>query len=76
MLLAATLLAGLQSLVDDQQLAVAEPRRLRYALLHIAAKITDHARRITLALDRTWPWTHLLVAVHRRLDAMPATIVG
>lgn len=76
MLLAATLLAALQSLVEDDELAVAEPRRLRYTLLHIAAKITDHARRVTLRLDRAWPWTHLLVAVHRRLDAMPAAVTG
>jgi hypothetical protein len=71
-LLADLLLTALQVLVDDDELAVAEPRRLRYTLLHIAARITNHARQIRLKLDRTWPWTPVLVAVHRRLDAIPA----
>jgi hypothetical protein len=70
-LLADLLLTALQTLIDDDELAVAEPRRLRYALLHVAARIVDHARQVRLRLDRTWTWTHLLVAIHRRLDAMP-----
>lgn len=71
-LLADLLLTALQVLTDDDELAVAEPRRLRYTLLHVAARIIDHARQVRLRLDRTWPWTHVLVAIHRRLDAMPA----
>ena len=71
-LLADLLLTGLQVLTGDHELAVAEPRRLRYTLLHVAARITDHARQIRLHLDRTWPWTHVLVRIHRRLDALPA----
>jgi hypothetical protein len=74
-LLADLLLTALQVLVEDDELAVAEPRRLRYTLLHVAATITDHARQIRLRLDRTWPWTHVLLAVHRRLDALPAPVV-
>ena len=65
---AALLLAALQTLVDDDELAVAEPRRLRYALLHVAARITRHARRLWLRLDRTWPWTHQLLTAHHQLD--------
>jgi hypothetical protein len=57
-LLADLLLTALQTLTGDDELAVAEPRRLRYALLRVAAKITHHARQIRLKLDRTWPWTH------------------
>lgn len=75
-LLADLLLTALQNLVEDDELAVAEPRRLRYTLLHVAARIIDHARQLRLRLDRNWPWTHTLVAVHRRLDALPAPTAG
>jgi hypothetical protein len=71
--IAALLLAGLQTLVDDDELAVAEPRRLRYTLLHVAARITRHARRIWLRLDDSWPWTHQLLAAHQQLDQLAAT---
>jgi hypothetical protein len=71
-LLAAVLLAALQTLIENPELAVAEPRRLRYTLLHIAARVVRRSRRTHLRLDRTWPWTAVLLAVHRRLDAMPA----
>lgn len=70
--IAALLLAGLQTLIDDDELAVAEPRRLRYALLHVAARLTRHARRLWLRLDRSWPWTHQLLAAHQQLDRLPA----
>jgi hypothetical protein len=53
-LLADLLLTALQVVADDD-LAVAEPRRLRYTLLHVAARITNHARqtppRPDLAMD-------------------------
>lgn len=70
--IAALLLAGLTTLIDDEELAVAEPRRLRYTLLHVAARITRHARRLWLRLDHAWPWTDQLMAAHRRLDQLPA----
>ena len=72
-LLAALLLAGLRHLVaDDPQLAVAEPRRLRYTLLNVAARLTRHARRTYLKLDRSWPWTRHLVHAHQRLPQLAA----
>lgn len=68
-LCAALLLTALRTHIDpDHQLARAEPRRLRYALLAIAARIVRHAGRIQLRLDRTWPWTPVLLGVHQRLD--------
>lgn len=73
-LLAAVLLVALQQLVDDDELRVAEPRRLRYALLHVAAKIVVHARRTWLHLDATWPWTPQLLAAHRRLPELTAKL--
>lgn len=69
---AALLLAAIQTLIDDDELSVAEPRRLRFALLHIAARIVHHARRTWLKLDRSWPWTPHLLAVYDRLSTIPA----
>lgn len=71
-LLADLFLAALQHLSGDDELAVAEPRRLRYTLLHIAARVVRHSRRTIVRLDRTWPWTPVLVGIHRRLDSMAA----
>ncbi|MCC5947155.1 MAG: transposase [Nitriliruptoraceae bacterium] len=71
-LLAAVLLAAVQTLIEDPELSVAEPRRLRYTLLHIAARVVRRSRRTHVRLDRIWPWTDVLVAVHRRLEVMAA----
>ena len=73
-LLAAVLLVALQQLVDDDDLRVAEPRRIRYTLLHVAARIAVHARRTWLHLDAAWPWTPHLLAAHRRLPQLTATL--
>lgn len=73
-LLAAVLLAALQQLIDDDELRVAEPRRIRYTLLHVAARIAVHARRTWLHLDAAWPWTPQLLAAHRRLPQLTATL--
>jgi hypothetical protein len=72
-LVASLLLAGLRVLIDDEELSVAEPRRLRYTLLHVAARIVRHARQVTLRLDQAWPWTRLLVAAHHRLPGWQPT---
>ena len=72
-LLAAVLLAALQQLVDDDELRVAEPRRLRYTLLNVAAKIAVHARRTWLHLDAAWPWTPQLLTAHERLPRLTPT---
>lgn len=69
-LLAALLLAGLRILVDDDELSVAEPRRLRYTLLNVAARLVRHARRTYLKLDRAWPWTPQLLVAHQQLDRL------
>jgi hypothetical protein len=37
------------------ELARCEPKRLRYRLLHVAGRITRHARRLRLHLPRGWP---------------------
>jgi hypothetical protein len=44
---------------------------LRYRLWHAAGRISRHARRLRLRLQRTWPWAADLVRAFRRLDALP-----
>jgi hypothetical protein len=44
-------------LLLDGDLACAEPKTLRYRLLHVAAPITHTARRTRLAIGADWPWT-------------------
>ena len=59
-------------LLSDTTLARCEPKRLRYRLLHVAARLTRHARRLVLHLPRTWPWRHELLGAFERLRALPA----
>jgi hypothetical protein len=60
-----------QALLLDGALAVAEPKTLRYRLLHVAARVVRHARRMILRLQRTWPWAIELAAAVARLRALP-----
>jgi Transposase DDE domain group 1 len=48
-----------------------EPKRLRYRILHVAARITRHARRTRLHLPSGWPWRHELITAWQRLSALP-----
>ena len=52
--------------------AVCEPKRLRYRLLHVAGKLTRHARRLTLHLPADWPWAAAVAKAFKRLAALPA----
>jgi hypothetical protein len=47
-----------------------EPKRLRYRLLHVAARITRHARRTRLHLPSCWPWRHDLIGAWQQLSAL------
>lgn len=69
--IAADLLAWLRLFALTDDLAKAEPKKLRYRLLHTAARITRGARRRRLRLPRTWPWTSDLVACFARIAAIP-----
>lgn len=53
-------------------LLTAEPKRLRYRLLHVAGRIVTHARGIRLHLQRNWPWASVLLTAFQRLRALPA----
>ena len=65
------LLAWTQALLLDGELAAAEPKKLRYRLLHVAARITRTARRTRLRIADTWPWADQLAAAFARLHALP-----
>jgi hypothetical protein len=71
-LCAQDLLFVAQTLCLDGELARAEPKRLRYRLLHCAGRLAFHARRAMLRLPRTWPWAGELAAAFARLAALPA----
>ena len=70
-LIAQDLTTCTQLLALDDDLAVCEPKTLRYRLLHTAARLAFHARQATLRLQRTWPWAHALAAAFARLAALP-----
>ena len=65
------LLAWTQLLLLDGGLAACEPKRLRYRLLHVAARITRSARRTRLRIAASWPWAGHLATAFARLHALP-----
>lgn len=68
---AANLLAWLALLALDGDLAKAEPK-IRYRLLHTAARLTPGQRHHYLKIDETWPWVADLVTAFHRIQALPA----
>jgi hypothetical protein len=70
-MIAQDLIAWTQLLALDGALAVCEPKTLRYRPLHTAGRLAFHARRATLRLQRSWPWSHALAAAFARLAALP-----
>ena len=71
-LLAHNLIVWTQALLLDGELAAAEPKRLRYRLFHVAARLAFSGRRAKLHLQNTWPWSAELLAAFRKLKALPA----
>jgi Transposase DDE domain group 1 len=69
-LIAATLLAWLRLLALDGSFARAEPKTLRYKILHAAARITRGARRRHLKIQAAWPWAHDIVTAFSRISAL------
>ena len=69
-LAAADLLVWCQQLLLDGELAVAEPRTLRYRLLHVAGRLVRRARQTWLRLPEHWPWTSDLLGAYQRLAAI------
>jgi len=69
-LLAQDLLVWAQRLCLDGELANAEPKRLRYCVLHVAGRLARTGRRSLLRLDSTWPWAKALARAFERLSAL------
>jgi hypothetical protein len=65
------LLAWIQALLLDGDLARCEPKALRYRLLHVAARITRGQRKIFIRLAEHWQWAHDLAAAFCRLALIP-----
>ena len=55
----------------DGELARAEPKRLRYSVLHTAGIIASRSRRHILRLAANWPWTPDLAVAFTRVRALP-----
>jgi hypothetical protein len=71
--LAHDIIVWTQRLLLTGELAKAEPKRLRYRLLHVAARLAFHARGARLRLQATWPWATDLAAAFTCLKALPAS---
>ena len=69
-LIAQDLLTWSQRLCLDGELAKAEPKRLRYCILHVAGRTARTGRRSYLRLDATWPWVKALARAFERLRAL------
>ena len=72
-MLAHDLIVWTQALVLDGQLANAEPKRIRYRLLHVAGRLAFSGRRCRLHLQNTWPWAAELLAAFQKLKTLAAT---
>jgi hypothetical protein len=70
-MLAHDLIVWTQALLLDGELQKAEPKRLRYRLLHVAGRLAFSGRRARLHLQRPWPWAAELAAAFQRLEALP-----
>lgn len=66
-LIAGALLAWSQLLCFDGSLTKAEPKTIRYRVLHIAGQLARRGRRLILRVDQTWPWAKDLVNAFTRL---------
>jgi Transposase DDE domain group 1 len=71
-LLAHDLIIWTQALLLDGELAKAEPKRLRYRLLHVAGRLAFSGRRGKLHLPRSWPWAIELVTALTKLRTLAA----
>src|SRR5258708_6946692 len=69
-LIAATLLAWLRLLALDGKLAKAEPKTLRYKILHAAGRLVRGSRRRQLKIQASWPWAADIARAWQRISAL------
>jgi hypothetical protein len=67
--IAGALLAWSQMTCFDGALAKAEPKTMRYRVLHVAAVLVHRGRDLIVRLDQTWPWASELATAFTRLRA-------
>lgn len=70
--IAVDLIRWLQLLGLSGDLALAEPKRLRYRVLHTAARLTRGQRRRWLRIPSSWPWATHITAAFNTIAAIPA----
>jgi Transposase DDE domain group 1 len=70
-LIAAGLLSWLRLIALDGDLARAEPKTLRYRVLHAAGKLVRGGRRRRLKIPVTWPWAQAIATAWARVTALP-----
>ena len=56
----------------DGPLARAEPKTLRYRLLHPAARLVRGQRKRKIKIPHAWPWARELEACFQAVFALPA----
>ena len=70
--IAADLLCWLRLLCLGPALADAEPKTLRYRLLHTAARIVRGQRKRKIKIPEAWPWANELATAFHAAFALPA----
>ena len=71
-LLAHDLITWTQTLTLTGELATCEPKRLRYRLLHVGARLAFSGRQAKLRLAASWAWATDLAAAFAKLQTLPA----
>jgi len=69
--IAAALLSWLKLIALDGDLARAEPKTLRYRVLHAAGKLVRGGRRLRLKIPASWPWAQAIATAWARITALP-----
>ena len=70
-MIAQILLAWLKLIALDGKLATAEPKTLRYRVLHAAARQVRGSRRRRWMIAATWPWAAAIIQAWQRIHALP-----
>jgi hypothetical protein len=68
-LIAGALLAWSQMVCFEGALAKAEPKTMRYRVLHVAALLVHKSRGLVFRLDESWPWVDDLANAFVKLRA-------
>ena len=69
--IAADLTAWLRLLALSGDLATAEPKLLRFKMLHVPARLVRGGRRRQLRLPRHWPWADHIIEAFCRIMIIP-----